>query len=652
MTLLILFICGAWTESFETQKFFPPNDWMIVNEDALDAVWYRALGQSHSGQYAATCYYDTAYSGLSYTNRDYLITPQVLPRGGDTTVSFWYITSNMSPCSLVIMISTASPPAMSSFVVVRTMVLAATSWTQETVSLGAYNNTPVYVAFQACRIPLQQTIRLDYITLPIKTVQPHICNGRLRTKGPPSQRYMQVWGSNYEMGFAHGYLFASEVMSIFLNKWIGYTSYHSTTPASYENEYLPWYRDKYFLPTDYQEEARGIIDGITAKGVSLFHPDLGRNLNAEDIGAVYCGGDATAFGCSSLSGWGESTSSDDTLQGGFIIARNVDASVGLYTCIPNVSSIIAYSPSDLNKQRFFNISFAGTIGVYSCINAHGLGLCSNAGNHPDTNSTPPNSIIGAFLSNRQAIESIDPDGNGVNDIYDIDSVKVHSRTLRSNDIHVYSLYDGGHPVPGAVLEINNIGDSLRFVNDNYISPPINSQWNLAVTNHDRVLYPPVYCQRYQRIADSLNADFHLSTQRAMRIANTVAWTYIPSTSGCTYHSMVLRPNIAVAQPDWPCVGVSYARRYIAAHTVAKVWYSWNELFEGVPGVGVKEVVVNPLQKSNLPSTIIAGPLQLPDGKNWMVFDIAGREININHMPVGIYFVTIDGETIRKVVKIK
>jgi hypothetical protein len=116
--------------------------------------------------------------------------------------------------------------------------------------------------------------------------------------------------------------------------------------------------------------------------------------------------------------------------------------------------------------------------------------------------------------------------------------------------------------------------------------------------------------------------------------------------------MVLRPNIAIAQPDWPCVGVSYARRYIAAHTQGKVWYSWNELFEGVPGVAVEEVAVNPAPKTIIPSTIIAGPLHLPKGMNWTVFDITGREIDINHMPVGIYFVKIDGETVRKVVKIK
>jgi len=68
--MLALFL--SWTEDFESQAYFPPNNWMIVNEDALDAVWYRAECQAHSGVKAAVCYYDTSYPGLSRTNLDYL----------------------------------------------------------------------------------------------------------------------------------------------------------------------------------------------------------------------------------------------------------------------------------------------------------------------------------------------------------------------------------------------------------------------------------------------------------------------------------------------------------------------------------------------------------------------------------------------------
>lgn len=650
ITILTLILCTTWTETFETQNYFPPDNWLVVNEDALDAVWYRMLCQGHSGVYAATCYYDTTYTGLSHTNLDYLITPRVLPQGSDTLVQFWYLTTSSTPCSLDIMVSTASTPDMTTFNVVQTFMLTDPTWTELTVPLSSYSGTPIYIAFRIRRIPLQAAIGLDDITLPDITSQPSVCNGRMRTKGPPSQKYLQVWGTNYEMGFAHGYLLASEIMSIYINRWIGYTDFHSVTPDYYEYTYLPWYREKYYIPVKFQEEGEAVIDGIAAKGVSLYHPALGRDLIAEDILVLTGAGDEEDFKCSSLSGWGGSTSGDDTLQGGYIIARNVDGPVGLYTTLANVSSIIAYAPSDPNEQKFFNVSFAGVFGAFSCLNEYGVGLCSNSGNHPDTNFIPPNSLLGSLLANRLAIEAIDPDGSGVNDIFDIDSMKLHTEHLRSNEYHVYSPYDASHPIPGAIIEMNNIGDTMRFSTHNYIAPQIYSQWNLAVTNHDRLLYPPVYCGRYQRLADSLNADFHLNTQRAITIVNTVAVNYNYSTSHCTYHSMVLRPNIAVEHPDWPFVGVSYARCYRAAQTQGKIWYSWNELFDGVPGI--VEVVQKPIKKSMPMATIISGPLQMPKDKNYKIFDITGRQVHTHNPAPGVYFIQVNNEIVTKVVKIK
>jgi hypothetical protein len=454
------------------------------------------------------------------------------------------------------------------------------------------------------------------------------------------------------MGFAHGFYLAEEVMATLNHRWIGYSSYHACTPSIWENSFLPDFRTYFYVPQKFLDEAQGMCDGIVAKGVSLYHTALGRNITSEDILALTAATSPDKFGCSSLSGWGQSTATDDTLQGGFVIGRNVDARVGLYTIMGNVSLIIAYASDGPGEQPFFNVSMAGIFGAFSCVNRNGVGLCQNTGNHPNTGPIPPNSLLGDFLSSRLGIENVDPDGSGVNDIYDIDSMKVNSEHVRSNDLHVFSPNDAAHPVPAAILEINHLGDTLRYVSHNSIPPAINSAWNLAVTNHDRLLYPPVSCWRYQRLADSLNADYHLNTPRTMRIANTVAISYDPGTSHCTYHSMVLRPDLVVTNPDWTCVGVSYARCCRAAHTQGKVWYSWNELFEGVPGVEVEEVTANPPRKASLPAMILTGPLRVPNGQNWRIYDIAGREIDINRMSAGIYFIQIDRRTVQKVVKIK
>ena len=145
----------------------------------------------------------------------------------------------------------------------------------------------------------------------------------------------------------------------------------------------------------------------------------------------------------------------------------------------------------------------------------------------------------------------------------------------------------------------------------------------------------------------------MSTQRAIAIASAIASEYIvPWYGWCTAQQMAIRPNAITEHPDWPCVGVGYARRRVAAHHFPKFWYTWNELFEDVPGV--EEVAASkPIKSQNVvTATIFRGPLQLPKGKQCKVFDITGRVVEPEKIVPGIYFVEIEGEIAQKVVKIR
>ncbi len=652
MIILVLSLLCAWTEGFETQNYFPPNDWIIVNEDALDAVWYRDSTEGYTGTHCATIYGDTLYSDLSFTNQDYLITPQMLSQGSDTLVSFWYHASSSAGCSLDVLVSTSSPPAMPSFSSQQTFYVTNTSWIQQAISLSSYNGIPIYIAFRIRRLPTQQQFYLDDITLPQTTSQPPICNGRLRTKGPPSQKYIQVWGSNYEMGYAHGFLLAEEVMAQATRWLIGNTSHHIFTPAQWENMILPYWSIRFSVPSKYQQEAQGLYDGLIAKGVSPFHPGLARDITVQDIlcSSVWC--DLFGFACSSVSGWGESTANDDTLQGGLVMCRDMDFFAGRCMSATNTSLVVACSPSASNEQEFISIGGAGEIGCGSGVNREGVGLCLNMGNHADTNYVPPNSLVPIMLSTRNAIEIIDPDNSGVHDIFDITYSLDYETSLFTWEMHLFSPYGIPQPTPAGILELNNIGDSLRLVSDNTIPPQINSQFNLAVTNHHRVLYPPVYCSRYQEMADSLNADFHLTTQRAIAIENAVAREYSSSYGHCTAQQMVFRPNIMIEHSDWPCIGVSYACRMVAAHHFPKIWYSWDELFEGVPGIEEGPSISADFESNRIITSILAGRLLLPRGKKCKVFDIVGRVVEPDRIRPGIYFIEIDGVVTKKVVKVR
>jgi hypothetical protein len=52
------------------------------------------------------------------------------------------------------------------------------------------------------------------------------------------------------------------------------------------------------------------------------------------------------------------------------------------------------------------------------------------------------------------------------------------------------------------------------------------------------------------------------------------------------------------------------------------------------------------------TTIFSGPLLLPEGENCRVFDITGRVVMPDKIKPGIYFVEVDGQIIKKVVKIR
>ncbi len=55
---------------------------------------------------------------------------------------------------------------------------------------------------------------------------------------------------------------------------------------------------------------------------------------------------------------------------------------------------------------------------------------------------------------------------------------------------------------------------------------------------------------------------------------------------------------------------------------------------------------------NYSSTILIGPLSLPDGKKFKIYDIMGRVVMPKKMKPGIYFLEVDGNITQKIIKVK
>ena len=102
-------------------------------------------------------------------------------------------------------------------------------------------------------------------------------NGSLEYK--ENQEILNFWGSNYEMGFAQGYLLNKRITDFFSEFFfeINFLSY-------LEYQYLRINYGNYFVvPQKYEREARGILDGIVASGEDLYIGKLYRELDVLDF---------------------------------------------------------------------------------------------------------------------------------------------------------------------------------------------------------------------------------------------------------------------------------------------------------------------------------------------------------------------------------
>jgi hypothetical protein len=70
------------------------------------------------------------------------------------------------------------------------------------------------------------------------------------------------------------------------------------------------------------------------------------------------------------------------------------------------------------------------------------------------------------------------------------------------------------------------------------------------------------------------------------------------------------------------------------------------------GVTSEHAITQPAENHDLGATIISGPMTLPEGKQYIVYDIMGRVVEPNRLQPGIYFIEVDGSVTQKVVKVR
>ena len=69
-------------------------------------------------------------------------------------------------------------------------------------------------------------------------------------------------------------------------------------------------------------------------------------------------------------------------------------------------------------------------------------------------------------------------------------------------------------------------------------------------------------------------------------------------------------------------------------------------------IGIEEDVSQDIEPEFSIPTILEGPLRLPTGTTYRIFDVSGRQISLSNMKTGVYFIEIDGAMACKIIKIR
>jgi hypothetical protein len=174
-------------------------------------------------------------------------------------------------------------------------------------------------------------------------------------------RVLKLTGTNFEMGYAHGYLLAEDIITVF-NTLVPYIM--AVTESEYED--LSALTDKMLWDNNYLDELEGMLAGIQDKlepaEKKILVDGTSREIRLKDL-QVY---NATSeWGCSSFSVWGNSRN-DSTL----LFVRNFDYYTGSANEGINAQIIISYD--DGVHNTWLSPGFCGFIGCTTGMNDHGM----------------------------------------------------------------------------------------------------------------------------------------------------------------------------------------------------------------------------------------------------------------------------------------
>jgi hypothetical protein len=383
---------------------------------------------------------------------------------------------------------------------------------------------------------------------------------------------VHVWGTDYEMGYALGYLegdkFASIIEDIIIPSW----------GIEVWNQYRGCFTTNFTVPPRADEMVDGMIGGIGDRPDSvMFSPSLGRNYDDIDLHVCHALTDlstvlygSSSYSCTSLSAWDAATASDPELQGAPLLARNLDSDY--HPLLAEMHAVITMSPDSGNKVVLFGQPM--DLDCSTAMNEHGISVTRNAAYHDYISFYEPAFMPIGYAALMGLMED-DFDDSGTNDLKDLLTALTFWNRAPSKNLHVAAPRSLGYlNEPAIVVEINN--DS-GYVFRTARNDPVLGPAHMAATNHFRLLYPPNPCSRYDLLSDSISADPDMTLNRFW---DFLGYCDIPGWH--TYLSVLLLPESNK-------IGIAFCDSIKESWEKDPVWLTWNQLF---PTTEVEPVTIS------------------------------------------------------------
>lgn len=229
------------------------------------------------------------------------------------------------------------------------------------------------------------------IAAPVAGMPPKI-NGEIEEVGP--YRLLRVWGNYQEMGFAHGYLLADDVLDVLAERYAAIPRKQRAAVDKAQRALV----GAIHVPADSMAEIQGIFDGLRVAndGVPRIKA-FKRKLMIEDLILLNASDTLRAFGCSGFTAWG-----DKAGEFGVVTGRNFDYPVPGRKSLAS-QMILVRSPT--GRRQVATITWPGYLGAVTGVNEAGVCTFVHDGTGGRTR-TPASRYVPLGLALKSLLESV------------------------------------------------------------------------------------------------------------------------------------------------------------------------------------------------------------------------------------------------------